>query len=424
MKHNTTVRLALSAALLTGASFSDHLVPAAQAFGLGNIGSLVLNSALEYNAMNQYLSNIDGPGRDEYMGKLKAENGVYDGEQENQMLGDIMLRLTNTFSETEPSVVEKPFSYFVNSKESFNAFCAPGHNISVNKGAFPALNYNEDEMAFVVAHEMAHGIKKHSIKKQNNIIPLKLLKQAISYNSNTTVYSDKMAALVMNYTVAKGYTLPNEWEADNFSYDYTVQADYNPGAAAAVWQRMKDTEGDNHISFLGEVVSPNDHPTNTQRRDNFSKKLTEYSDNTVVVKDGLISVKGQDFLTPTAVLFVDETVPVQNGVAQVKTISAAERAYLIAGNIARAYKDPNKKKAAAQTNLTSKIVWDDEPVSQEAPKVAVADNGTVKVGKYEIVTPNIDEPSAEELATRLNTIYGVAGAAPADPFQDLSFMGV
>ena len=45
----------------------------------------------------------------------------------------------------------------MNNSTKFNAYCTLGHNVSVNIGLFTTLNYNEDEVAFVLGHELGHG---------------------------------------------------------------------------------------------------------------------------------------------------------------------------------------------------------------------------------------------------------------------------
>lgn len=411
MQHKKTLTLILGTMLIFGGT-NAALPSQAQAFGLGNgLGGVLLNQAIEVTSFNQQVAQQDGPGRNGLMDSIKGECGVYEGERENQLLSVTMTRLSAAIAKTDDSIKQKPFNYFVNPKENFNAFCSLGHNLSVNKGAFTEVNYNEDELAFIVAHEMGHGMKNHVRNRLNGQISLGVLKNLLTYQ-NTNAYTDKFAAVVVNYTVTKGYSLPNEWEADNLAFDYTMAADYNPGAGAAVWQRVMDHYGDTSLNFLGEILNPNDHPTNIQRRDNYAKKLTEYSNNTVAVQGSQVLVKGKVLMTATAETLSEEEQQLVDSMnagnesdgapkAQLKPVSAAERAYLIAGNIARAYYVPKTKSGG----LTTKISWDDADANKAA-KRAVAENGVVRVGAYDLVQPHADEPSAEELAALLNELYG------------------
>ena len=158
MQHKKTLTLILGTMLIFGGT-NAALPSQAQAFGLGNgLGGVLLNQAIEVTSFNQQVAQQDGPGRNGLMDSIKGECGVYEGERENQLLSVTMTRLSAAIAKTDDSIKQKPFNYFVNPKENFNAFCSLGHNLSVNKGAFTEVNYNEDELAFIVAHEMGHGM--------------------------------------------------------------------------------------------------------------------------------------------------------------------------------------------------------------------------------------------------------------------------
>ena len=109
------------------------------------------------------------------MGQIKDKYGVNSDPTANAMLARIMTRLSDAVALTDESIVKKPYNYFVNNDKSFNAFCTLGHNMSVNIGAFTKLNYNEDELAFVIAHEMGHGQKNHPAAGVKKALPLSLL---------------------------------------------------------------------------------------------------------------------------------------------------------------------------------------------------------------------------------------------------------
>ena len=101
------------------------------------------------------------------------------------------------------------------------------------------------------------------------------------------------------------------------------------------------------------------------RRDTYVKKLYEYSNKHETAKDGTVKVNGKDFLSP----------------APAAGMSTAERSYFVAGNLAAVY----------------------HTQAQTVPDAWVQD-GTVLLGNQPIITPQNGDPSAQELANRLNTI--------------------
>lgn len=89
----------------------------------------------------------------------------------------------------------------------------------------------------------------------------------------------------------------DEWEADNLALTYLLNSNYNPGASAAMWQRVMDRSKTYKSSFVGEIFSPSDHPTHQQRRDNYAKRLTDLSGGNVTIDadKGMDKVGGKDF---------------------------------------------------------------------------------------------------------------------------------
>ena len=152
-----------------------------------------------------------------------------------------------------------------------------------------------------------------------------------------------------------------EREADALAFVYITHSNYNPGACAAVWQRVMDkSKGQENV--MQQFLS--DHPSDGDRRDAYAKKLYEYSNKHVTVKDGTVKVNGKDFVTPAAL----------------GDMSSAERSYFVVGNLAAAYHNGHNKDAA------------------------YVDGKTVMLGPQPIMTCTYDDESAQKLADRLNKI--------------------
>ncbi|MCX7971437.1 MAG: hypothetical protein N3A57_07760, partial [Negativicutes bacterium] len=160
-------------------------------------------------------------------------------------------------------------------------------------------------------------VKNHLRKSYNSQIPLQVLAAAY-LSDNDSALSYALTAVVYNYIVARGYTLPQEWEADNVGFTYYTAAGFNPGAGAAVWQRGIDKFGEHGSFFITDILAPNDHPDNSQRRDNYAQKLSQYAYGQVRVERGRIFVADHELCT----------------VEGAAGMSGAERAYLIGGRLA------------------------------------------------------------------------------------------
>jgi len=305
------IALALSA-VMTG---SIALPPATAEAGTGSIIGAVIGGAVAATEMNKQIKyyNTTEEGRQQLLDELKGEYGIYYRHDLNNQLDRIFANLTAAIGSMDPTVYDRPYNYFINREESFNAFCTLGHNMSVNVGLYGYLT-NEDEIAVVLAHEMGHGQKDHPAKGMK-----RSLGPAILANATGTV----LGAIAANIWKGQGLTKPMEWEADNLAFEYISRSPYNPGATAAVWQRVIDLSGNNSASAFDIMSGAADHPSNAARRDNYSKKLTEMSGGRVTVKDGVVSVNKKVLLTP----------------APSGGMSSAERAYFVMGNLAAAYKN-------------------------------------------------------------------------------------
>ena len=357
-KAAVTTAAAICAAAL---SFPALPAPTAEASILG----VLVSSGIQYAQLDRAISyyNNDEQGRQKFFQEIKDKYGTNDDAALNSRLDTIMGNLSTAIAAVDPSINEKPYNYFINNETSFNAFCTLGHNMSINTGLFNLID-SDDEIAVVLGHEMGHGQKDHPAKGIRKSIPIDVVAQIFADAQGG--YAGAMGATIFaNYATALQVTKPQEWEADNLAFDYITHSTYNPGACAAIWQRVMEKQPSQSSSFVGEIFSPSDHPTNEQRRDNYAKKLHEFSQNKVSVDNGMVKVNGKDFLSP----------------APAAGMSTAERSYFVAGNLAAVY----------------------HTQAQTVPDAWVQD-GTVLLGNQPIITPQNGDPSAQELANRLNTI--------------------
>ena len=343
MKKSSIIRTAASAALCLSLTTGAVMPKQALAWDWLSAGLALFQVGAEYAYLNKQVSYLDNKGRDEYMGQIKDKYGVNTDPTANAMLARIMTRLSDAVALTDDSIVKKPYNYFVNNDKSFNAFCTLGHNMSVNIGAFTKLNYNEDELAFVIAHEMGHGQKNHPAAGVKRALPLSIL-GALYASQNRNSASSVGAALVTTIGTAKWVTKPMESQADKLAFDYAVAAGYNVGAGAALWQHILEQNGSKSSGFA-ELF--NDHPTSVSRRDNYNKKITEWSKNQVNVnkETGLITVAGKPFYTP----------------AKTTNMSPQEQAFLIAGNLSAVFHDGGQHDAV-WTNSENTLLVGEQPV--------------------------------------------------------------
>ena len=292
-------------------------------------------------------------------------DGKSNDEECNAMLEQISTRLMGSVKSMEK--VDIDYTFFVNAKKQPNAYCTPGANISVNQGMFTAVNYNEDQVAFIVAHEIGHAQGQHMVKTLNGAVGFAVLaKLYLDRNDNTA--SQVLTGIAYNNILKKGYGMAHEKDADRRGFIYNAAAGYNPAAGAAAFQRLTEKYGDKNYNLLGDVLMPEEHPSNKDRIAAFMKQTKEYSGNRVISDGKTIFIMNKATVFP----------------AKLDNMSAAERTYLITGNLARALHDLG------------------------APQpVAVTDNDELYMGSYYIMRAIDGDGDAHQIAQDINTALGL-----------------
>lgn len=272
-------KIIVGAALLAVSVLSFTLPQQAEAINLGSIAGKAVGAAKEQQEINKALNYYDNEGRHELFEALKQEDGVNSDYNANAMLGRIMQRMTPAIAKSDATINSKPYNYFVNNQEFFNAYCALGHNMSVNIGAFWFLDYNEDKLAAVIAHELVHGQKEHPIKGAKKKMSVDFVMKTVG--SEIGGANGLAAQVVAVHAKNTGVTKPNEWEADNIAFTYMADAGYNVGAPAAVWQAVIESSSDSSKKdVLSDILNPSTHPKDSDRRIIIPKSLP----NTVTAK--------------------------------------------------------------------------------------------------------------------------------------------
>ena len=157
------------------------------------------------------------------------------------------------------------FKWEVNLVEdkSINAWCMPGGKIVVYTGLLN-VTQNENALAVVMGHEIAHALAKHGSERMSQGLLQQLGGVALSAAMQSKPQETQglfMTAYGIGTNV--GLMLPfsrsNELEADRFGLMFSALADYDPREAIPFWQRMSQQGGVKPPEFLST------HPSNERR---------------------------------------------------------------------------------------------------------------------------------------------------------------
>lgn len=144
-----------------------------------------------------------------------------------------------------------PYSVTLYHTNIVNAAAAPGGSMFVFEGLYDseeALVHDDDELAAVMAHEIAHVTSRHVTERLSQIVPLAILAevgaQALEAD-NQEGWADflRISVGVGTALYIPSYTRKNEYEADRVGMMYLARAGYDPRAAIRIWKRVTEKTG-------------------------------------------------------------------------------------------------------------------------------------------------------------------------------------
>ncbi|KAJ3120638.1 hypothetical protein HK100_012706 [Physocladia obscura] len=143
-----------------------------------------------------------------------------------------------------------------------NAFVIPGGKIFVFTGILSVVQ-NEDGLAAVLGHEIAHTIARHSAEKMSTMKFILLGRILLSVVFDAGVFGK----ILTDVGLMKPFSRLCESEADYIGLQLMAQACYNPDSAIDMWKRMKALD---HGHTRSQYLST--HPSHENR----IQKITEW----------------------------------------------------------------------------------------------------------------------------------------------------
>lgn len=144
------------------------------------------------------------------------------------------------YSVAQFSGVNYKWHFGVVKSDALNAFAMPGGYILLSSGLLKTLE-SEDELAFVLAHEIAHVARKHHYQI---VLRQRLANQAAKNLEGAIAESDiAKLAQASGQIYARGLDKTAEYEADGLGVEYFTRAGYDPAAALNVLEKLQQFSG-------------------------------------------------------------------------------------------------------------------------------------------------------------------------------------
>ncbi|KAF1808574.1 hypothetical protein P152DRAFT_443650 [Eremomyces bilateralis CBS 781.70] len=152
--------------------------------------------------------------------------------------------------------------------EEPNAFVIPGGKVFVFTGLLPICG-NDDSLAAVLGHEIAHNVARHSAERMSLLFPLLGINFILSAILG-------LPPFLGNAAINLGFGLPRsraqESEADYIGLMIMAQACYDPAMVPSLWTRMSQLNKGSPPELLST------HPANETRFKKIHQWLPEAQD--------------------------------------------------------------------------------------------------------------------------------------------------
>lgn len=132
------------------------------------------------------------------------------------------------------------YHFFLIEKDEMNAFTTPGGNIYLFSGLMDKLP-TDDQIAFVLAHEVGHCAARHTVKKYQAALGYNLLGSIVlgQVGGETAREITSMSSNVIMNLVFSAYGRQDEYEADRLGVKYLRSAGYDPKASIAALEILQ-----------------------------------------------------------------------------------------------------------------------------------------------------------------------------------------
>ena len=166
----------------------------------------------------------------------------------------------------------------IEDKKVKNAWCMPGGKIAIYTGILDVTK-NNNGLASVMGHEIAHAVAKHSVERASRSVLLNTGTQLIDIFSGgklsqvNRVTGMNTVGLLSQIGIMNPFSRTQESEADYLGMIFASLSGYDIRETKKLWERMKNSnKGKEPSQFMST------HPSSSKR----IKDLTEW-ENTIIL---------------------------------------------------------------------------------------------------------------------------------------------
>ncbi|WP_262694905.1 M48 family metallopeptidase [Kordiimonas aquimaris] len=176
---------------------------------------------------------------------------------------------------------ELDWEFIVIDEPVLNAWALPGGKVAIYRKMLD--NLNDEQLAAVVGHEIAHAVLRHGAEQMSRaqaqnaaILGLGVLVGTQTENQQMSQLAVSLGALASQGFVSLPHSRKMELEADHVGAIYMAKAGYDPRNAITLWQKMASLKegGGSQPTFFS--THPSDDKRIERLRDNMPRYLEYY----------------------------------------------------------------------------------------------------------------------------------------------------
>jgi len=213
---------------------------------------------------------------------IKSKTKLSNDKKKLNEIKEIGSRIEESVSSYFLSINKKDPTYnfqweyiLVDNDKIKNAWCMPGGKIAVYTGILEVTK-NEDGLAAVMGHEIAHAVAKHSIERASRALILNVGTQIADIASGGKISGASRAAgvdvagMLRTFGIDNPFGRKQETEADYLGLIFSSLAGYDIRESVKLWERMKEShKGQEPPEWMST------HPSSAKRILNLKKWIPE-----------------------------------------------------------------------------------------------------------------------------------------------------
>ncbi len=214
--------------------------------------------------------------------KVKLKEKMSDDKKSLNKIKEIGSKIEYSISEyfdrnnLEDPTVNFDWEYILIDNDKIkNAWCMPGGKIAVYTGMLN-ITKNDNGLAAVMGHEIAHAVAKHSVERASRGVLLNTGTQIIDIATggklsqvNRTTGMDTVG-LLSQIGIMNPFSRKQESEADYLGLIFSSLSGYNIKETIKIWERMKEAnKGKEPPEFMST------HPSSSNRINKISEWVNE-----------------------------------------------------------------------------------------------------------------------------------------------------